>query len=88
MLSNKHEFIIRDVKSKINKSIMATKLLKNKFQTDEQQEIMQSIKNDPVLKVLQSVEMESISHRDANAQNIAELRQKIEERSETGMSRK
>ena len=52
MLSNKHEFVIRDVKTKINRSMMATYLLKNKFQSNEQQEIMQTIKNDPVLKVL------------------------------------
>ena len=51
-LSNKHEFVIRDVKTKINRSMMATYLLKNKFQSNEQQEIMQTIKNDPVLKVL------------------------------------
>ena len=52
MLSNKQEFVIRDVKTKINRSMMATYLLKNKFQSNEQQEIMQTIKNDPVLKVL------------------------------------
>ena len=51
-LSNKHEFVIRDVKTKIKLSMMATYLLKNKFQSNEQQEIMQTIKNDPVLKVL------------------------------------
>ena len=88
MLNNKHDFIIRDVKTKINKSIMATQLLKNKFQSNEQQEMMQTIQNDPVLKVLSSIDVESNTHRDTNADQIAELRQQIEERGETGKTRK